>query len=813
MTKTRRRFSALFLFLLCASFALGCEYQPVYFSFGQHVDFYHSYRGDTPDEDGFGMDIRIISDTLDFLENYPMVKMSWEFDSWQTLEQRLPVYAPELFDRIKARIDEKDEVRFQSWSGSVVSAQNPEEFEASIQWQRQNLMTHFGKVENGVYPQEMMHTPSLIKAYGELGIEWVSLFYSACSFTAFRNEVLLNGEELYNPLWLETPEGDARMIVLPTYHHADVADFLGMVSWAKRVGSRAEGDSLIFIDFDADGSSWPLIWKLFLPNLVKRPFVRFCTPGEYIAGHEPVGTIVLRRDQADGVFDGYGSWAEKPINHELWTAVEASRLGESRARFLMGRFGLADPSASALLEENFRWRLQAMKTTHYGLATPRLHPDRVAAVRTHEAELYGLSGQALSLLEASAETQIRALVGAAPSLSFPGTSRPYYVCRPQGPGGPSLVRIPVEYAEGWASPGSIRVFRNDEEVPSALLDLAAHPDGSVRRATVVFAASLDAGQEAVYWISRSGDAGIPEPEYGLIAPADDGLLDNGLVSIAFDLDGWPVSLRREGHEFAAGRLLVPGVTFQGGPAGPGRLERIDDSGSVRERGFLAHRTANGPYQVWCGGQALDGSVYYRFRVFAGLPFVEIQAESIYPGLDDACAEDLTEAYPLGISPALSSDRLKVWKHNYFDYTGSYEITRPADSINNHVTASWMAVTDGSLGLLVAYRADEQAGMAFCPLKVRYDAFGRLEPVLNPFGTFWGALPDHDAARTGGVGLGETMTVLLGEHVRTSGPAYAGTISRFSVVLMPYGGDAPPEESQERAEAYSYPPHVIALPES
>ncbi|MGW8323789.1 MAG: glycosyl hydrolase family 57, partial [Thermodesulfobacteriota bacterium] len=307
---------------VCVCLVFGCEYETVYFSFGQHVDFYHSYRGDSPDEDGFGKDIRVITETLDILDQYPMVKMSWEFDSWQTLEHRLPEYAPELFDRIKARIAEKDEVRFMSWNGGLASAETPEEFAAGIGWQRQNLLDLFGKVENGVYPQEMMHTPSLIRAYGDLGIEWVSLFYSASSFTAFRNEVPLSGRELYNPLWLETPEGDARMIVLPTYHHSDVADFLGMASWARVVGTSAPGDSLIFINFDADGESWPVILKLFLPGLVKRPFVKFCTPGEYIAEHEPVGTIVLHRDQADGVFDGYSSWAEKPINHEIWTAVE-----------------------------------------------------------------------------------------------------------------------------------------------------------------------------------------------------------------------------------------------------------------------------------------------------------------------------------------------------------------------------------------------------------------------------------------------------------------------------------------------------------
>jgi hypothetical protein len=124
----------------------------------------------------------------------------------------------------------------------------------------------------------------------------------------------------------------------------------------------------------------------------------------------------------------------------------------------------------------------------------------------------------------------------------------------------------------------------------------------------------------------------------------------------------------------------------------------------------------------------------------------------------------------------------------------------------------MAVTDESLGLMVAYQAEQSAGLAFCPIKVRYDAFGQLEPVLNPFGTLWGALPDHDAGRTGGLGLGEMLTVLLGTQFQPTGPAYAGATSSFSVALLPYAGDQPSEVDQEQAEAYTYPPHFIALPE-
>jgi hypothetical protein len=449
-----------------------------------------------------------------------------------------------------------------------------------------------------------------------------------------------------------------------------------------------------------------------------------------------------------------------------------------------------------------------MKTTHFGLATPHLHPDRAAKVREHADTIRSLSGQALALAQGDAEAAIMDLVGAPPSLPFEGASCPYYVFLPHGPGGTSLVRIPLAFAEGQAFSGGVRVYRQGREVPSCLLDVSHYEDSSVETATVAFSSDLGPGEEAVYWVSRSDDSGVAEPEYGLVGKGN-GLLDNGLVRLAFDVDGWPISLERDGLEFSAGRLLDPGITYQGGHAGPRQWELQGASGSVRERGFVARYTVSGEYQVACDGQSLEGSVRYDFLVYAGLPFVEIQAEVVYPALEEACAEDLTEVYPLGITPALDEYGLRVWKHNYFDYTGSYDVTEPADSLNNHVTASWMAMSDASMGVMVAYNAERLAGLAFCPIKVKTDPSGRLQPVLNPFGTLWGELPDHDAARTGGLGIGEMLTKLLGTQFHPTGPAYAGTTSRLSVILVPYPGDEPPLEDQEMAEAYSYPPHVIA----
>jgi len=794
---------ALFLLLAC-----GCDQGKVYVSFGQHVDFYHSYRSDSPDETGFGHDIEVITQTLDYLEAHPRVKLSWEFDSWQSLEQRLPTYAPELYERIRRRVAEKDEVRFMSWNGGVVSAETPEEFTASIQWQRDSLVSIFGKVENGVYPQEMMHTPSLIRAYRELGVEWVSLFYSASPFTAFRNEVLLEGRELYNPLWLETPEGDARMVVVPTYHHADVADFMGLATWAAQIRSSVPGDALLFIAFDADSSTWPLLLELMLPALESLPFVEFCTPGEYLATHEPVGTIVLHRDQADGAFDGYSSWAEKPFNHEIWTAVETSRLNQDRARFLLSRFYLRLPDVDSLLAENFRWRMETLKTTHFGLATPDLHPDRVAAARNHADQIRALSGQALSLTQESCQPHLKALAGRPPTLPFPGSARAYYVYQPRSRGGLSRVRIPLSFGPGETYSGGIRVYQNRREVPSALENLETYPDGSVQRVIVVFLADLGPRAEGIYWISRCSNPRIPEPDYGQV-PAGAGL-DNGLVAVRFDERNWPVSFTRAGTEFASGRLVAPGITYQGENLGPQSLSTCEPEGAIRARGLFREVCLEGVYSAPCGGDVLPASVRYRLRVYGGLPGLEIDTHVSYPALEGDCRTDLTEAAPLGILPGLTAERLTVWKQNAFGYMGSYDVLEPQDSLNNHVTESWAGLSDGAKGLIVACDAERLAGLAFCPMKIRRKEDGRLLASLNPFGAYWGRQPDHDARRTGGLGLGEILTVLLGDHVKPSGPAYAGTQSSFSLLLIPYISDPPSEAERNLADAYSYPPAWIAI---
>ena len=82
----------------------------IHIAFGFHVNCYHSYRGDTNDEQGFGSDLRIIRKiigTLDKLNSDGIpVKGTWDSENFFSLEQILPEYAPDIIEGMKRRVNE-----------------------------------------------------------------------------------------------------------------------------------------------------------------------------------------------------------------------------------------------------------------------------------------------------------------------------------------------------------------------------------------------------------------------------------------------------------------------------------------------------------------------------------------------------------------------------------------------------------------------------------------------------------------------------------------------------------------------------------
>ena len=363
----------------------------IHIAFGFHVNCYHSYRGDTPDAQGFGSDLRIIRGilkTLDALnaEGIP-VKATWDSENFFSLERILPQYAPDIIESMQRRVKENgDENIIMGYSNGALGAMQPDELKASIDLavsnpQGSGLRDLFGDCEMIVRPQEVMFTPSQVHTYRKLGVKALCLYYSCVPFDAFKTLIpLLDDEKACNPLTFEY-EGEG-LTVLPTYSNADVCDAGCLRAWVKdlrkkQVKNEINNDLFLFINMDADAIFWeslnlPLVGSRIantdgIHGLVKEvadlDYVVFNTPGGYLKTHAPVGTISFTQDTADGNFTGYASWAEKPYNRKIWTAIERNRMA--------ARVRKDDAS--------FLDRVKLLSTTHFGLATPVLNIQREQA--------------------------------------------------------------------------------------------------------------------------------------------------------------------------------------------------------------------------------------------------------------------------------------------------------------------------------------------------------------------------------------------------------------------------------------------------
>ena len=88
----------------------------IYLAFRFHANFYHSYRGDTTDELGFGKDIRIIRKIIEVLDTFNADGVpacgTWDIENYFSLERIMPEHCPDIIESLRRRVSEgTDEVR------------------------------------------------------------------------------------------------------------------------------------------------------------------------------------------------------------------------------------------------------------------------------------------------------------------------------------------------------------------------------------------------------------------------------------------------------------------------------------------------------------------------------------------------------------------------------------------------------------------------------------------------------------------------------------------------------------------------------
>lgn len=746
----------------------------IHIAYGFHVNCYHSYRGDTNDNLGFGSDIRIINKILDILTDFNErgipVKGTWDSENFFSLQKILPEYAPEIMEKMKDRVARYgDENIIMGYNNGALSAMTEDEFCASIELAVTNeagsgLKDIFGEYEKIVRPQEVMFTPSQVSLYNKLGVKALCLYYSCVPFDAFRTIVpRLSDEYAFNPI--KYTYKNESMTIIPTYSNSDVCDAGTLRAWVKDLRKKQEKglinrDLLIFINMDADAIFWetmdlgPLTGKIantdgikgLVEEVADLPYVVFDTVGGYLRNHSIVGEVDFTHDTADGNFTGYASWSEKPFNRRIWTSLERARA--------MARVTAKKDSESP----SFSDRVILLSTTHFGLATPVLNIQREKT--------------ALDLAEKVIAKE-KAAMPESKGLTVYNTNGTVLQC------------VQVRLSEKISDISKLNVTGRYLQDFTAV---SMAQDNSSAYLMLRFSEN-----KKKYDIKITFDGKKEKPRFSNILSAGD-------LSIFFSDKGQIAWVQLGARKLGTDEFLQSFITYGGKKyafrnASAKALSVAGTGEGVRIEG-----------EIHLPGEEKAGSFIYDFFTSVTDKAVFVRATVNYPytaELVSISTENSSlgrytdmkwqEAVPFQITPALTGD-ISVIKRNFMDDISSFRTqsfpecdskNKYVASFNHQLTAGMTGLYDENAGLIIANARQVLSSMAHCPMRLEKDKTVRM----NPFGTYYGNQRHHFSRAQDQVLDAYTLVAAQGKPLA---PSYNGVSETALLGLYAFEGKPSPE---------------------
>lgn len=738
----------------------------IHIAYGFHVNCYHSYRGDTNDNLGFGSDIRIIRKILDTLTEFNEqgipVKGTWDTENFFSLQKILPEYAPDIIEKMKERVIKYgDENIIMGYNNGALSAMTEDEFYESINLAVTNpdgsgLNDIFGTCEMIVRPQEVMFTPSQVSLYNKLGVKALCLYYSCVPFDAFRTIIpKLSDEEAFNPLTY-TYKGES-MTIIPTYSNSDVCDAGCLRAWVKDLRRKQESgeinnDLFLFINMDADAIFWETIdlGKLTgkvantdgIHGLVKEvadlPYVVFDTPGGYIKNHKPIGKIEFTHDTADGNFTGYASWSEKPFNRKIWTRIERAR---AMAKVT---------SESDKLSPSFNDRVLLLSTTHFGLATPVLNIQREKTAlelsdkvindelsvmpKTEKITVYNTTKSNLQCVQIEIEENI-----------------------PDA----SCIQIQAESLESFVA------VATDDECKTAFVMMKFNEIKEEYELDISFSAKKEKK------VFRN-------------------LLETSRISLMFTPNGNIAFAQVDGkkignYDFLQSYITYGDKRYQFENKSVSSLSVGGNGEGIRIQGeiHLPKELKSGKYTFDFFKTGFSDGIFVRTTVEYPYTAETTSISTENSALGRYSDMNWKETVPFQITPTLNGD-ISVIKRNFMDDVSAFRTqsfpecdakNQKVDSFNHQLTGGFVGLYDENCGLIVANARQVLSSMAHCPMRLEKDKTVRM----NPFGTYYGNQRHHFSR--GNDEILDTYTLVAAQG-KSIAPSYNGSSETAMFGLFP-----------------------------
>jgi hypothetical protein len=686
----------------------------VHLALSFYVNYHHSTRGDAPDESGFGQDIRVLSSALDWLDAHPDVRADWVFENHRTLDDRMPAYSPQLLDRIAERV--------RSGKDDVRLMSYTASPMASL------------TTEEAVIALDRAKT-SLDEAFGTyvLGVQPSDSMVSPDNIGLYADEGIEWMSLYYGANGFTGPRNQITLDGAAAHNPFLLTDPVTQRS-ITTVPVYHHGDLLDHgglegwarqLNANHDGDTLLTLhfdadaesWENFdreLADVLELPFVRFTTIDDYVTTHPAGQDLVLSGDVANGAADGFGSWSHKASSQELWTVVEQARRFSETATFIASSSEVEAQAREATLA-----RLELLATDNFGLTAPSLNPARLVAATADADEAHAEALQAYRLAVATAPALgPQELEVLNPTDANARTTVPFRLRMPAG---------------AWEGEAGLVIERGN-----ALLPIRATFVGTIDGRDVIDVEAdvvvTPFSRTQLVW---SYDPGDPRHVRGDLTPADlpsATLLQPPFVDCA---DGR--------------RRLGTGITV---------------GSTIGEWGLKNTRI-----EEWSLPSCLGGTTELTRRIsrrhdFQGT-FVEIE------GTIDAAADTggLVSMVLAPITCPSGIDRIR-WP-SYAGTVRSREVPQGVTALNPVSADGWIEATCGD-GSTVQIALDQtvRSAMGMLTFSNRDDA------LLAPLGAIWGGSPWHDGARTGGTGMADLVTPLIGSQFQPSAPDWAGTDLRM-----------------------------------
>jgi len=732
----------------------------IYFVLSPHINYYHSYRGDSRGETGFGRDIKLmgeILDKLDEIENkgfsFGDMRVSWDYADTFWSIQLQKEFQQDILDRVIERCKKgKDEVLIGSWGNVAQPVLDTEEFIQDQKWLLENSMgiglnqLFPGRIAPYVRAQETMFTQGMIELYNQLGIEGICIYYSVYQFDVSRPFLnpRLDWNQRYGLTKFKSAISDASSLMIPMYGFGDIFDYRSIKRWFEMVRKAQKkndisGHALIFLNFDMDYDLWigvPMPKRLqWMPNtrglmefaeaVDQYDYVEFTNLLDIIPKLKIHGETVLREDVADGNWNGFYNWTQKYNNTKLWTIGQRARWLKCISDTLVSN-NLAKNSKSKIddflrngddaSETYLRNKILFASTTNFGMAMPFQHPQRQKTAMSYVLKAYFAAEKALGLAKNEAvlnifntNAQNDKLIGIIPIINRGITEKekkPVIL--------PILIKsiIPNKFAN------DLNEQKENESVSYTSEDnsfnYAFYHDeceSNLCLEGLISSFEFNSHENLTFTLSKSRLNGPLKDIKNLIATSK--FLKNQFITIEFNENGKIISFKFDNIEFGCPKFLDSAVTF-GEPGKERRYSSVVDDIIVIRNGS---DNLSASIKILSEFIILPDSVVNAEKIltiYSDLPYVfvktsielcdikgEFKSVDGVQYVEEKYDNRWIEIMPCEIRPNIIGENnyLRIWKHNYLGQISYFDLDmKEVDSKNADIGCLVNNISDGWMAL-------------------------------------------------------------------------------------------------------------------